>query len=104
MDKNAIWARTNIPKAADLGDTELSAITSDASRNYRRVQIGAFSLLLFVYLMYLHDRVLSIAVDDPSFVHHLAVAMIFGATIGGLLGWVLQALVRRRIRTLIRSS
>ncbi len=103
MDNNATWARTNLPAAAGLSDTELHAISSDVWRAYRRVQMGVFGALLFIYLVYLDDRIALFFFDEPSFVHHLVVAMILGTVFGGLLGWFFQTMVRRRIRKVIDS-
>lgn len=104
MDKSATWARTNLPEAARLSDTELQAISSATWRVYRKAQAVVLGVAFFLYLVYLDDHISRAIFDDTSFTHRLAIAMIFGAVLGGLLGWLFQALVRRRIRNVVRSD
>ncbi len=104
MDRNAKWARTKLPEAVDLSDTELQTISQAAGRSHKFAQACIFSVALFIYLYWLEDIVAGFLFDNPSSSHRLVLAMFFGGIIGGLLGWILQTLVRRRIQAVVGSG
>ncbi len=104
MDKNAIWARANVPGAADLSDAELSNISRSAWKHYRVVFGVVFGFGIFVYTGFLDDRLVQAFLDNPSFWHYLVSAIIFGGLLGGGVAMIIQVFVRQRIRKLVSSE
>ena len=103
MDKNVKWARANIPEAANLSDSELGAVSQDVWRAHRKTGVAIFAVAIFAYGLFLDEPLVRTLFDAPSFWHHLAIAMIFGAMLGGLLGMFMQSLIRRRMRNSVAS-
>jgi hypothetical protein len=104
MDKNAKWARANIPEAAILSDSELGAVSNDAWRAYKKTYVAIFSVAIFAYLLFLKDPLARAIFGVPSFWQHLLIAMISGAILGGSLALIFQPLIRRRIRNTVVSK
>ena len=104
MDRNANWARANIPGAANLSDSELSTISRSAWKHYRVTFAVVFGLGVFVYTGFLDDRFIGAFLDDPSLSHYLVGAMIFGGLLGGVLAMLIQVFVRQRIRKMVSSE
>ena len=104
MDKNVRWARANIPEAAILSDSELGDVSRDALRAPKKTAFAIFAVAIMTYQLFLDDPIVRALFDAPSFWHHLAIAMIFGAILGGLLALLFQSQVRRRIRNRVASK
>lgn len=104
MDENSKWARANIPEAANLSDTELGNVSRNAWKSYSVIYAVVFGIGMLVYTGFLDDQLVQVFLEQPSFWHHLVVAMIFGGLLGGGLALITRVFVRRRIRKSITSG
>ena len=104
MNRNVEWARATIPEAAKLDDSELVRISRDAWKQYRVSRSVVFGVGVFLYLAFLDDRLTQAIFDNPSFGHHLIIAMVFGAVLALLLELLFRPLVRRQISKMIGTN
>ncbi len=104
MDRDAKWARNNVPESSGLSDAALQDLLGDASRIFKVLRLGVFGIALYVYLAYLDDHFSRFLFDDPTFWKRLLLAGIYGGAIGWALDWLSRVLIRRRLRALVISN
>ena len=102
MDRYVRWAKANLAESESLSDTDLETISEDASRGYLWGQALAIGILIFVYLTFFKDPLMLLLDGWNPWQRQLA-ALIGLMSIGSLIGYSFDTLIKRRLRAAIIS-